>query len=211
MREISFLEAIGRVVIGIAILIGALVVFDLLVYISVTNSNAGKSILTAYEEGYGEGYLETFGGGYEAAYEEAYAKGYEKGFELGLEVGSGEEAITLVEVHNPTYKELREFLERDKTDANLYIRGIYMCADFAADVNNNAERQGIRAAYVIIRARGWSHAVVAFETTDRGIIFIEPISDAVVKVVVDEPYRWYAGGTGATRYDDTVVDIELIW
>lgn len=211
MREISFLEAIGRVIIGIVILIGALIVFDLIVYISVMHSSVGKSIVTAYEDSYGEGYHQTFDSGYQAAYDESYAKGYEKGLEIGLEIGSGEEVATLVEVHNPTYKEMREFLGRDKTDLNTYIKGVYMCTDFSADLNNNAEREGIRAAYVIVRARAWSHALVAFETVDRGVIFVEPMSDTHVKVEVGEPYRWLSGGIGATRYEDTVVWVELIW
>ena len=211
MQEVGFLEAIGRVIIGIVILVGSLVVFDLLVYISVMHSNVGKSIVEAYEDSYGEGYLQTYDSGYQAAYEESYPQGYEKGLEVGLETGSGEEVAALVEVHNPTYKELREFLEHDKTDSNLYIKGVYMCADFAADLNNNAERRGIRAAYVIVRARAWSHALVAFETVDRGIVFVEPISDTYVKVEAGEPYRWLFGGVGATRYEDTVVGIEFIW
>jgi hypothetical protein len=211
MREISFLEAIGRVFIGIVILIGSLVVFDLIVYISVMHSNVGRSIVAAYEDGYGEGYLETYDSGYQVAYEESYPSGYEKGLEVGLEIGSGEESATLVKVHNPTYVEVREFLERDTTDLNTYIRGVYMCADFAADLNNSAERQGIRAAYVVIRARAWSHAIVAFDTVDRGIVFVEPISDSHVDVEVGEPYRWLTGGTGSVSYEDTVVEIEFIW
>lgn len=211
MQEIGFLEAIGRVIIGILILIGSLVVFDIVVYISVTHSSVSRSIVAAYEDGYGEGYLQTYENGYQAAYDESYTKGYEKGLEVGLEIGSGEEVTTLVEVHNPTYKELREFLVHDKTDSNLYIRGVYMCADFAADLNNNAEHQGIRAAYVIVRARTWSHALVAFETVDRGLVFVEPISDTHVKVEVGEAYRWLSGGIASTRYADTVVGIEFIW
>ncbi len=211
MQEVGFLEAVGRVIIGILILIGSLVVFDIVVYISVTNSSVGRSIVAAYEDGYGEGYLQTYDSGYQSAYGGSYTKGYEKGLEVGLEIGSGEEVTTLVEVHNPTYQELREFLEHDKTDANPYIRGVYMCADFAADLNNNAEHQGIRAAYVTVRARTWGHALVAFETVDRGLVFVEPISDTYVKVEVGEVYRWLSGGVGSTGYGDTVIGIELIW
>ncbi len=211
MQEVSFLEAIGRVIIGMIILLGCLVVCDLIIYIGETNSSISGSIAAAYEDGYGEGYLQTYAQGYQAAYDGSYTEGYEKGLEVGLEVGSGEEVTKLVEARNPTYRGLREFLEYDRTDSNTYIRGIYMCADFAADLNNSAERQGIRAAYVIIRARAWSHAIVAFETIDRGIIFVEPISDACVEVEEGKPYRWLSGGFGSTRYEDTVVGIELIW
>ena len=211
MQEIGIFEAIGRVILGMVILVGAFFVLNLVIYIGVMDSIAGKSIVAAYEDGYGEGYAQTHDSGYQASYGEAYDKGYEKGYEIGLEIKSGGEVATRVELHNPTYEELREFLTSDKTDANLYIKGVYMCANFAADVNNNAELQGIRAAYVIIHAREWSHAIVAFETVDRGLIFIEPILDKQVNVAVGESYWWVTGLVGSTRYDDTVVGLEFVW
>ncbi len=211
MQEISIFKAIGRVILGMVILIGALFVLILVSYMSMTNSNAAKSIIAAYEGGYGEGYAQTHDSSYQASYGEAYDKGYEKGYEIGLEIKSGGEVANRIELHNPTYEELREFLARDKTDANLYIKGVYMCADFASDVNNNAELQGIRAAYVIIHAREWSHAIVAFETADRGLVFVEPILDKQVNVAVGETYWWVTGAVGSTYYDSTVVEIEFIW
>jgi len=49
---------------------------------------------------------------------------------------------------NPTYKEV-------KTDENKYILGQYVCVDYAKDdVNNNAEKQGIRCAFVWVRFEG---------------------------------------------------------
>jgi len=211
MKEISIFEAIGRVILGMVIVIGALFVLILVSYMSMTNSNAAKSIIAAYESGYGEGYAQTHDSSYQASYGEAHDKGYEKGYEIGLEIKSGGEVANRIELHNPTYEELREFLARDKTDANLYIKGVYMCADFASDVNNNAELQGIRAAYVIIHAREWSHAIVAFETADRGLVFVEPILDKQVNVAVGETYWWVTGAVGSTYYDSTVVEIEFIW
>jgi hypothetical protein len=76
---------------------------------------------------------------------------------------------------NPTWAELLEFLREDKTDENRYVPDVYVCRHFARDVHNNAERAGMRAAYVSISYSGGetSHAVNAFKTTDRGLVFID--------------------------------------
>jgi hypothetical protein len=76
---------------------------------------------------------------------------------------------------NPTWAELLDFLVEDNTDENPYVYGAYVCRDFAVDVHNNAEQGGIRAAYVSIDLSGSEvgHALNAFKTTDRGLVFID--------------------------------------
>jgi hypothetical protein len=51
---------------------------------------------------------------------------------------------------NPIYKEAKDFINEDKTNENKYVPNEYICIDFAKDVNNNAEKKGIRTALVII-------------------------------------------------------------
>ena len=74
---------------------------------------------------------------------------------------------------NPTWAQLLNFLLNDKTDQNAYVPDVYMCGGFARDVHNNAERAGIRAAYVDVELPGGHHALNAFKTTDRGLVFID--------------------------------------
>jgi hypothetical protein len=97
-------------------------------------------------------------------------------------VGGDGEPIELVDnpdATNPTYAELLAFLEADQTDRYSYILGppkvAYVCSDFARDVHNNAEAAGIRTAWVGIEIEGQTegHALNAFETTDRGLVFID--------------------------------------
>jgi len=208
---ISIFEALGRILIGVLVVIGCLVILDLLMYISIMNSSVSESLAAAYNKNYNEGYDRNYQGTYQSAYSAAYDEGYEKAYQIGLKTQSGEDVATRAELHNPTYQELRQFMDSDPTEANPYITGVYMCADFAAQLNNNAEFKGIRAAYVIIHAREWSHAIVAFETVDRGMVFVEPMLDTEVEVVIGKPYRWMAGREGSTPYEDTVVSLEFIW
>jgi len=74
------------------------------------------------------------------------------------------------------------FIEADTTDTKGYVEEgfrdwyqAHVCADFAEEVHNNAEAAGIRAAWVGIDIEGdeEGHALNAFETTDRGLVYID--------------------------------------
>ena len=204
--------SIAKIILGVVLLLGGLVALDILVYISATGSTFSEKVASAYTDGYDKGYAQNYEVAYQEAHSEAYEKGYDKGLEIGLRVGSRERVATRVELRKPTYKELREFLAQDKTDSNPFIRGEYVCFDFAAELNNNAEANGNRAAYVRIHSKEWGHAVVAFETVDRGLIFVEPQSDKDVELVIGQPYPWQASGADRpTKYDDPVDRIQIIW
>jgi len=76
---------------------------------------------------------------------------------------------------DPTWEQVVAFLKSDRTDEMDYVEGDFMCGSFAQDVHNNAEKAGIRAAWVGIDLAGEpvGHAVNAFNTTDRGLIFTD--------------------------------------
>jgi len=210
LKEIAI--ALARIVLGMVVLIEGLTG---LVFINYTSSIGGiysDKIEAAYEDNYNNGYAQTYDVGYQEAYSEAYDKGYDKGYEIGVGTGSKEEVATRVELHNPTHKEMREFLAGDETDSNPYVVGEYNCSDFATQLNNNAEANGIRAAYVRIRSKKWGHSLVAFETVDRGLIFIEPQSDREAKLVTGESFPWYSvGAISPLGYFDLIVEIQIIW
>lgn len=114
---------------------------------------------------------------------------------------------------NPTYKEAMDFIARDQTDKNEYIEGEYTCLNFAADVNRNAEAEGIRCAVVFIEFKGRreGHVLIAFETLDRGLIFIEPQTDKEVKVAIGVRYYRDNELAWTAPFDDTIVKITIIW
>lgn len=85
----------------------------------------------------------------------------------------GADIVNYGTASNPTWSQLLDFLRRDKTDEKAYVPGVYMCGDFARDVHNNAERAGIRAAYVAVEFSSVYHSLNAFKTTDRGLVFID--------------------------------------
>jgi hypothetical protein len=83
------------------------------------------------------------------------------------------------------WMELVSFLEKDHTNWNQYILGKYTCVNFAVDLAANAGRQNIKTWIVLVEFTdgGPGHAFVAFQTTDRGIIYVEPQGDNTYSVV----------------------------
>jgi len=210
LKEIAI--AIARIVLGMIVLIQCLIALVFIDYISTIGGIYSDTIAAAYVDSFDDGFAQTYAIGYQEAYGEAFVRGYDKRYEIGLETGSKEGVARRVELSNPTHKEMREFLAGDKTDLKPYIEGEYVSFDFAVELNNNAEANGIRAAYVAILSKEWGHGMVAFETIDRGLIFIEPQTDKEVELVIGEPFPWYQVGARRTRgYDDPLVEIQIIW
>lgn len=119
------------------------------------------------------------------------------------------------ELHDPTYSEVKTFLNLDKTD-RIYDEG-FVCRHYAQHLNNNAEEQGIRCAYVHIDLSGGKpHACIAFNVTYQGIIYFEPSNDW--KVVLRLTKDYFAdcivcpSGYYYKRDPDCIVeDFELFW
>ena len=94
-------------------------------------------------------------------------------------------------LHDLSYAEVLNFIRRDKTNRNKYVENEYVCSHFARDVNNNAESQGIRCGFVIINLTGnANHAIIAFNTTDRGLVFFEPQTDERVRYLETGKDYW---------------------
>jgi len=80
---------------------------------------------------------------------------------------------------DPSWDQLKAFLAEDKTDERDYVLGDFVCGSFAQDVHNNAEKAGIRAAWVAIDLanKPIGHALNAFNTTDHGMVFTDSTGD----------------------------------
>jgi len=111
-----------------------------------------------------------------------------------IECGGDWEPIVLVDnpdATNPSYAELVAFIQMDLSDTNRYIDGEYVCADYAEDVHNNAEVAGIRTAWVSVTFENddEGHALNAFETTDKGLVYIDCVEcDTIAYVEKGQEY-----------------------
>ena len=140
-----------------------------------------------------------------------YFYGDQQGYSEGYKVGAIEGAGSGYTLRNPTYDELTDFLEQDPTDGNEYRENVYTCVDFVSALNNNAENAGLRAAYVYLEFPGdRAHSIAAFETVDRGLVFIEPQFDKEVTIVVGHKYS-EDNNYEEPEYDDTIVRYTIAW
>ena len=97
-------------------------------------------------------------------------------------------------VNNPdakdvSFAELKSFLLQDDTDEETYVLGVRTCGNFAEKLHNNAEEAEIRAAFVAIRFPDDSespHALNAFQTTDRGLVYVDCIGEGLETVTSEE-------------------------
>jgi len=123
----------------------------------------------------------------------------------GILVGADWQPIILhnnLDAKNPSWVELEAFLAEDETDKHPYDLSAFVCADFAEMLHNNAEAAGIKAAYVTVQLgpcsyfpMGGGHCLNAFETTDRGLVYVDCTSsnqavnaDKVVEVDVGKEF-----------------------
>ena len=130
---------------------------------------------------------------------------YENGYQQGLADGVG----TGYNIRDPSYQEMLTFVHTDKTNEHPYINGTYICWQFSADFINNAFNAGYRTGLVYIALAGGAHSIVAFNTTDRGLIFVEPQDDSVVTLQVGTHY--FDRSKYVVDYDDTIVSFEIMW
>ena len=121
-------------------------------------------------------------------------------------------------LHDPIYSEAMTFIRDDTTNRNRYDEETYNCGHYSTDVNNNAENQGIRCSLVIVNLKdGDLHALVAFNTTDKGILYIEPQSDEKVNLQIGKDYWADCVIELSSRYyyprnsGNIVLKFELIW
>jgi hypothetical protein len=86
--------------------------------------------------------------------------------------------------HSITWMELQDFLARDHTNWNKFTDK-YVCVNFAMDLVANATKQNINAwiVGVTFKDKKVGHAFVAFETSDKGIVWIDPQNDYSYKVI----------------------------
>lgn len=92
------------------------------------------------------------------------------------EVGGNGQRLVLTNYGNatdPTYQQVLDFIKSDKTDELPYTN-TFVCSDFAEVLHNNAEKAGIKCAWVGCDfTRGLGHAFNEFNTTDQGIVYID--------------------------------------
>lgn len=154
----------------------------------VLSHNSLNTSYTSLKEEY-EKFSEKYNEIYNSRYKEGYDDGYVQGFKA-----------TGYNIKDPTYEEAVDFIRSDKTDKKRYVEGNYTCLNFSADFKNNAFEAGYRCGFVYVEFEEGAHGIVCFNTTDKGLIFVEPQDDDIVKLVV-----------GGYYWDHKVINYVIVW
>jgi len=161
-------------------IIGVLLAFMLFVLCSC--AEVGDEFQRGYDAGISqaERYLEI-------QLEQAKAEAYDRGYLEGCEDGVKQYHLCL---RKPTYDEVMTFISQDyteKTGGN--------CLDCATKLNDNAIAKGIWCYVVLFNyftgTSCGSHAIVAFDTVDKGMVYIEPQTDQIVRLELGKDYSEY--------------------
>jgi len=169
--------------------------------------NEGDQLASTYRaEGYTEGYIKGYDDGYLFGWNNGSNTGYENGYISGYNIGLAE---TGYNIRDPTYAEMLDFISFDQTNKNIYNVDTYNCYDYTNDVLNNAFNSGIKGGNVYINFPDSAHSIVCFNTTDKGLIFIDPQDDNEVTVIIDQNY--FDRSIYEILYDDTVIRYGIIW
>lgn len=80
-----------------------------------------------------------------------------------------------IEHQNALYLVVKMLLSEVRTWAFTYRFPSYVCTHFSKVLFDKMTVQGVRCGYVIVTfENNMSHALVAFDTLDRGLIYLEP-------------------------------------
>ena len=142
-----------------------------------------------------DGVIESYSLGYVEGEFEGYQLGYDEGYTLGV-ADLTQDGWYL---RDPTYAEAIAFVNLDVTDENQYTTD-YVCYDFTADFNENATRSGYMCGFVYIEFVNSAHAISCFNTTDQGLIYVEPQTDEIVTITIGQSYL-----------GSIIVDFGIIW
>ena len=116
-------------------------------------------------------------------------------------------------LRDPTWSELKQFIEQDDTDTLAYTEGSFDCEGFAITLRDRAWRYGFRCAFVALNFAGTrGHALNAFETTDRGTVYVDVTEhDKIAYVQVGQPYGTVSLAAVKPEYLDCSGSPDAFW
>jgi len=156
----------------------------------------GEVYMEAWGAGYVEGFREGNQTGFSQGYEAGKAEGYGEGYRQGVEDGAGRG----VSLRDPAYSEVEDFVKRDKTDELRFSPEGYTFLDLAAKFKANAMASGFRCGLAVFLLDNGVAALNCFNTTDEGMVYVEPWSDRIFTV---KPGDFYGAGK--------VLKITIVW
>lgn len=169
-------------------------------YIGGDTEGYETGLTIGYDEGEIIGFVAGEKDGYQEGWRSAYQPSQTQGYDNGYSAGYAEVIDSDYLVHNVTYVRIMKMLDNSNVKT-------------AAQLNNEFEDAGIRSGYVWVKyARGGGHgrALVAFDTIDKGIIFVIPWSHQIVHPEVGGNL-FVLLNIPPDGFDGTITSITISW
>jgi len=166
----------------------------------------------------GGGYWIGYGNGKNIGHNEGYISGnvtgYEKGYVSGYDNGK-EFVVTHLDQYVAIpkavpYEEVVTFLAEDQVDKNEFVNLYFDCVSFTKALRDNALKKGIKCGIVTFTLEStvddsvMGHAINAFETTNRGIVYFDPQTDG-------ERFGIEVGGYYSLPERYKIIKVDVIW
>ncbi|RLF78873.1 hypothetical protein DRN38_06670 [Thermococci archaeon] len=111
---------------------------------------------------------------------------------------------------HPTFAEVKRFVEADSTITEFIRDHDAVCYHYALAMQRHAIEHGLFASIVVIRFKEhWGHAIVAFNTSDRGIVYVEPQCKLFVNITLGKDY--FKGNGLKSILSGTMKDYAHFW
>ena len=117
--------------------------------------------------------------------------------------------VNRTEYQDTLYLVVKMLLSEVRTWASSYKFPSYVCTHFSKVLFDKMTVQGVRCGYVIVTFQNdTSHAIVAFDTLDHGLIYLEPQDGCELRIEVGKEIDAYYAGVEA---DTIVTKIDISW
>ncbi len=169
-------------------------------YIGGDTEGYGTGLTIGYDEGEIIGFVAGEKDGYQEGWRSAYQPSQTQGYDSGYSAGYTEVIDSDFLVHNVTYVRIMKMLDTSNVKT-------------AEQLNNEFEDAGIRSGYVWVKLTnggGYGIALVAFDTIDKGIIFVKPWSHQIVHPEVGEDV-FELLNILPEDFDGTISSITISW
>jgi hypothetical protein len=96
------------------------------------------------------------------------------------DVSSKLEDLSQKTIKAPSLQILKDFIKEDDTDKMQYVEGKFECSDFSYRFMMNFLKKGYFSCVAYVESEDRAHAIVVVNTTDAGIVYVEPQYDKII-------------------------------
>ena len=96
--------------------------------------------------------------------------------------------------YKPSLSSVNEFLKENDVDEREYKDEDYTCVDYTFDLMEAGKKEGFETGFVYIYLysdnSNSAHSIAYFNTSDEGVVYVEPQTDTMLYELPKDEYYW---------------------